>query len=262
MTNTDQVRTKKRRVSSDVRQRRTTIHNYQKQANATSGTSGEIDAEMLARASNAADLLMFHFKKLAKVCIEIDKVKRYIFYGDKTQEVGILNRRTEVSGPGRKVGSLTIMETLNFQKLARHIHGVTGVCTEAGELAESVIGCLSSGKIDEVNFKEELGDLEWYIAECANAAYISLLEVLTSNINKLRKRYPEKFGVDEALHRDLHAERDALIDDDDELNEPNLRDALIAVDEQDEDPEAERVAFGGPMNDEEQPGPGLGNDFD
>lgn len=205
-----------------MRQRTTTIHNYQKQASATSATAGEIDAVLLERAAFAGDLLMFHFKKLTKVCVEIDKVKRYIFYGDKTQIVGITNRRTEVSTHDKQVSDLSIMETLIFKQFARHLHGVTGVCTEAGELAESVIGCLSSGKIDEVNFKEELGDLEWYIAECVNAVGKPLIDILAQNIQKLRKRYPEKFGMDDALHRDLRAERSVLDDNelDDEFDPP------------------------------------------
>ncbi len=48
-------------------------------------------------------------------------------------------------------------------------------------------------------FKEhlvkELGDIAWYLAEAATALEIPLEDILRTNIDKLKQRYPEGFEV-------------------------------------------------------------------
>lgn len=93
----------------------------------------------------------------------------------------------------------------------RLLHAVIGIMGEVGELASALEGWLWYGKpFDLVNFKEEIGDSEWYLAEALNAIEARLQEVLQSNIDKLRQRYPNRFTEERAANRDLQAEREAL----------------------------------------------------
>jgi len=93
----------------------------------------------------------------------------------------------------------------------RVLHGLMGVCTEAGELMDPLKRELIYGKgLDEVNVMEECGDLLWYIALALDAAGYTMEEAMEKNIAKLRARYPEKFTEEDALNRDLVEERKAL----------------------------------------------------
>lgn len=47
------------------------------------------------------------------------------------------------------------------EKDQKVLHGVIGICTEAGELFKAL---MADTTIDRVNIKEELGDVCWYIA--------------------------------------------------------------------------------------------------
>ncbi len=91
------------------------------------------------------------------------------------------------------------------------LHGTIGVMTEAGELLDCVKKHLYYGKpLDDTNAKEEIGDILWYLAQICNAKSWSMEEIMQANIDKLRARYPEKFTEDNAINRDLDAERQAL----------------------------------------------------
>ena len=65
-------------------------------------------------------------------------------------------------------------------------------------------------KFDEVNLKEELGDLFWYNAILFREYKLDLDDVLQINIDKLNKRYGAKFSEEAAINRDLKAEREIL----------------------------------------------------
>jgi hypothetical protein len=64
--------------------------------------------------------------------------------------------------------------------------------------------------LDEINLKEELGDLNWYEAIAHDTLNSSFEEIMITNIQKLRKRYADKFSESEALTRDLPSERNEL----------------------------------------------------
>lgn len=101
----------------------------------------------------------------------------------------------------------------NYDNL-HSVHMVMGMVTEVGELQDIYKKHLAYGKpIDEVNEKEEIGDLMWYIAcHCKNKGW-DLEEILETNIKKLQARYPEKFTSDKAINRDLEKERKILEDE-------------------------------------------------
>lgn len=91
------------------------------------------------------------------------------------------------------------------------LHGVLGIATEAGELLEAVaLSIFDDEAFDMVNLKEELGDVFWYAAILSVRSDTNFTEIQTTNINKLKARYPDKFTSEDAINRDLDAERKVL----------------------------------------------------
>jgi NTP pyrophosphatase (non-canonical NTP hydrolase) len=91
------------------------------------------------------------------------------------------------------------------------LHMVLGMQTESAELADVYKKHIAYGKeLDLVNIKEELADQMWYIANLCNLHGWDLRDILQTNINKLRARYPDKFDKDLALNRNLVKEREIL----------------------------------------------------
>lgn len=92
-----------------------------------------------------------------------------------------------------------------------NIHMILGMVTEVGELADVFKKELAYGKdVDWVNVKEELGDLMWYIINFCTINNINLEDVLDTNIEKLKARYPDKFTREYAITRNLQNERTIL----------------------------------------------------
>lgn len=91
------------------------------------------------------------------------------------------------------------------------LHMILGMQTEVAEIADVYKKHIAYGKdLDLVNVKEEIGDLLWYVQNMCNENNWSLEEILYTNIEKLKARYPEKFTSDNALNRDLDKEREIL----------------------------------------------------
>ena len=104
-----------------------------------------------------------------------------------------------------------VLERLQSIGTVRLLHAMIGLCTESGEIQDMMKKHVFYGKeIDKVNFKEELGDLMWYISIACDELDISLEEVMQTNVNKLRARYGEKFTEEAALNRNLDKEREIL----------------------------------------------------
>jgi hypothetical protein len=102
----------------------------------------------------------------------------------------------------------------NFQLAnldVRLTHAALGCFTESGELLEAIKAQYETGIIDRVNFGEEIGgDISWYQAIGIDAAGLDLDDQRAKNIEKLRIRFPDKFSSENAITRDLTAERAAL----------------------------------------------------
>lgn len=95
--------------------------------------------------------------------------------------------------------------------LMDQLHMVTGLVTESAELADAYKKHFAYGKeLDLVNIKEELGDVLWYLANFCTMLNIDTSEIMSSNIAKLKARYPNKFTQEDALNRDLNVERNIL----------------------------------------------------
>ena len=96
------------------------------------------------------------------------------------------------------------MTTLNpnLDKKDVLINGVMGLCGEAGEAIDIVKKHLAQGhELDRERLIGELGDIAWYLAETATVLDVDLEEVLTRNIEKLKRRYPEGFDQQKSINR-------------------------------------------------------------
>jgi NTP pyrophosphatase (non-canonical NTP hydrolase) len=109
--------------------------------------------------------------------------------------------------------------TRAFTRLAdprtlRLLHVAMGLCTEAGEFLETIKKHIFYGKpLDLVNLKEEAGDATWYLRVGCDVLEMKLVELLESNVAKLKARYPDKFTETAAINRDVAAEMKAMGDD-------------------------------------------------
>ena len=91
------------------------------------------------------------------------------------------------------------------------LHSAMGCATEAGELLDQLKKKMFYHKqLDEHHLIEEFGDILWYVVMGLDAVDSTIEEAMEANIRKLRQRYPEKWTQEDALTRDLDAERIAL----------------------------------------------------
>lgn len=183
--------------------------------------TGEDYANVLARLSPVSDptkpFLLRDLEAALRNFIEaaswLDRVKKAALYG-REQHWTIEER--EASAPSN-VGSpspLTIREAtaaLTDIRTMRVMHGVVGLATESGELAEALWETLfNRGDLDVVNIAEELGDGDWYGAILLDAIGGTRAGVMERNIEKLRARFPDKYSDAAANDRDLAGERAVL----------------------------------------------------
>ncbi len=93
----------------------------------------------------------------------------------------------------------------------RLLHSAIGISTEAGELLDSLKKHIYYGKeFDKTNFKEEIGDIFWYIAIACDELGVTIESLMERNIEKLQARYPNKFTSEDAINRNLETERKIL----------------------------------------------------
>lgn len=158
----------------------------------------------------------------------LDVVKKKAFYRtDKNVSKEVYDERhkkdKEVLGHAcaladDAIGNLEIwdykdlhMDPETFPEIdVRVFHGIAGLSTETGELAEALMKQLLGEPLDRFNLLEELGDINWYQAILIDALGGDLSQILANNIAKLKARYPGKFSDASAEHRDLSAEREVL----------------------------------------------------
>jgi len=104
-----------------------------------------------------------------------------------------------------------IKDRLSNKDTIRLLHAAMGASTEAGEFVDMLKKHIFYGKdIDFVNAKEEIGDVLWYAAIAADVLKETMNNIMTVNIKKLKKRYPDKFTENDAINRDTDEERTIL----------------------------------------------------
>lgn len=78
-----------------------------------------------------------------------------------------------------------------------------GISEEAGEVSGLIKKASFHGHIiDQSEIAKELGDTLWYLSNIARLAGLTLEEVATTNIEKLRKRYPNGFSTEASINRE------------------------------------------------------------
>lgn len=74
------------------------------------------------------------------------------------------------------------------------MHATLGIAGESGEIVDAVKKHVIYNKdLDVANMREEIGDIMWYIALACRTLDFDMEEILQENIEKLAKRYPEKY---------------------------------------------------------------------
>lgn len=93
----------------------------------------------------------------------------------------------------------------------RLIHACMGMQTETAEFTDALKKAIFYGKtLDVVNLKEEIGDLLWYVSIAMDELGTTYEAEMQRVTNKLKLRYPEKFTEEDAINRNLKAERELL----------------------------------------------------
>ena len=88
------------------------------------------------------------------------------------------------------------------------LHCMVGMQTGLGERSAPYKKHIYYGKdLDKTNVAEELADQIWYAVNLARIENIDLVKALQNNIAKLKVRFPEKFTEQNAIERNLEAER-------------------------------------------------------
>lgn len=150
---------------------------------------------------------------MAVACSDIlDKVKKMIIYGKQMDSVALAINVAELTAAAKylerhmPVSGQTTNDRINI----RLLHAAIGIFTESGEMLEALMKQLTTGELDMVNVSEEIGDVHWYSAIAVDEVEIPEERIRQTLINKLAKRYPEKFTQEAALNRDLKSERKVL----------------------------------------------------
>lgn len=106
---------------------------------------------------------------------------------------------------------LEISNRVNDPKIIQLLHAGIGLSSESGELLDSIKKNVFYGTgLNELNLREELGDLMWYIALACRALNVSIEEICEKNITKLSIRYPEKFSQECSENRDINKELEKM----------------------------------------------------
>ena len=107
-------------------------------------------------------------------------------------EYQALARRTLIDRPDFAISDQDLMILWN----------AIGLGGEAGEVLELVKkGILHQHGLNRDDLRKELGDVLWYVAALCTTAGIDMGEVMASNIEKLKTRYPAGFSSADSQRR-------------------------------------------------------------
>lgn len=81
----------------------------------------------------------------------------------------------------------------------RLLNATLGLAGETGEVCDSIKKWAFHGhELDMDALKKEVGDILFYVAETASAIGITLEDAAIMNVEKLTKRYPNGFNVEDS----------------------------------------------------------------
>lgn len=111
--------------------------------------------------------------------------------GNEYQQLAM--RTNDRANTPRLTNAISNCHTITIAQL---INGVLGLTGEAGEVSDLVKkGIFHEKGIDLEHLKKELGDCAWYLAMICDACGFTLNDVMQTNIDKLKARYPEGFDT-------------------------------------------------------------------
>lgn len=126
---------------------------------------------------------------------QLDAIKKALFYGKGEIPVN------------RRESSVPLLHNVNPDIL----HMVLGIVTEAGEILDEVYSSTAKGNLfNPVHLVDETGDSLWYLANLMTELDTELAACAELNIEKLRRRFPEKFTSSQAINRDIASEQEAF----------------------------------------------------
>lgn len=174
------------------------MENFKEQALRTESTVFNVTPANIKLLHHAMASAIHHAKAM-------DMLKKNIFYGKPVDEQHLEEMvRSQAVMLDPKVTELP-------EDAARLLHAGIGLNTESVEFLEGMYAYMFEGKeLDKVNLQEELGDSMWYQAIAMDDLDTDFPEEGERVINKLKSRYPEKFGLAESENRDLDKEREVL----------------------------------------------------
>jgi len=171
--------------------------------------------------SNHISILNHLVPDLLMVNHALDHMKRHLIYG---AELEIRPPQTEFEIRGKFIN----------QQQMELLHAAIGKVTESVEFFEMMAAhVLKDQPLDVANAIEEVGDGMWYDAIVFRNLSSNFERAGQINIGKLTKRFPEKFESEQALNRDLDAEREVLeggvmlLEMDDSNDNAAQRDTLV-----------------------------------
>lgn len=150
----------------------------------------------------SADLLLEDLRTFVTAAKRLDQHKKVLFRKRSNEEAGLPSFDGTVKTP---------VSFYFIKQESELLHGIVGVATEAGELAEIAIKKLEyPSPADVTNVREEIGDVLWYLARLVKFAGTTFLAEQRRNIAKLRERHGSRFNAERDVNRNLSAERAVL----------------------------------------------------
>lgn len=82
------------------------------------------------------------------------------------------------------------------------MHAAMGIASDGGEAVDVIKAHTIYNKpLDTGHLVEELGDLLWFVALAANTIGYNLENIARHNVEKLQRRYPDKYSDELAIAR-------------------------------------------------------------
>ena len=101
----------------------------------------------------------------------------------------------------QELAARTINSELTLEQQTMHsLHGMVGEIGEIHSLYQKVYQ--GHGNPDREHVLKECGDLLWFVAEFLTSQGFSFDDCMETNIEKLRKRFPDGFEEERSLFRD------------------------------------------------------------
>ena len=110
--------------------------------------------------------------------------------------------RTNDGEATERLGFLTSRDENTVVDFGGLINGCLGLAGESGETLDMIKKWVFHEKeLDKDHLKKEIGDVMWYVAMICESAGFDLDDVMQTNVDKLKSRYPEGFDTYLANHR-------------------------------------------------------------